>query len=165
MHDSDEFDLQRTAYHEAGHVVVALQQGAILDHATIDPPNDGGVDRFGQTVAAWPEKNQATRTASEICVSIAGPIAEMIYTGESFALESVPEWQADWQRAMAAAEILANKQHSESILVERAHEQVFRFLNSSDGWAAVAAIADLLLAHETIDHDQCAEVMKFWLPF
>jgi len=41
-------------------------------------------------------------------------------------------------------------------------QQVWNFFEDENVWAATCAIADLLLAHETIEHDQVAETWAFW---
>ena len=119
-----------TAYHEAGHVVMALQTGGTIVRASIEPPDDDGPNR---------------------------------YTNEMRDLESVPEWHADWQRVLISAVHFSNHEAKARRMIEQSKQAVHSLLDSENGWAAVAAIADLLLTHDTVEHEQCQETVGFWL--
>ena len=48
--------------------------------------------------------------------------------------------------------------------LEKMTAQLYRTLNRDEYWAALAAITDELLAHETLDGEQTEEIMQLWLP-
>ncbi|MCA9079144.1 MAG: hypothetical protein KDA58_01245, partial [Planctomycetaceae bacterium] len=74
------------AYHEAGHAYVALQLGARVLSLTIDPDWDDGPQRYGDTEIAWDtdELTDEEFRHHSILVALAGPVAEMIHTGDPF---------------------------------------------------------------------------------
>ena len=153
-----------TAYHEAGHVVMALKLGGQIVHATLEPPNDDGLQRYGETVTSWRGMGRDSLLMAEIAVSVAGPISEMIYTGERGELSECPEWCADWATSLERALLLCSSHHAALKLIEKTRRQTETYFSTDSGWAAVAAIADLLLAHDTVEHDICYDEVHFWLP-
>jgi len=157
------------AYHEAGHALVALLLGGNVRSVTIEPDNDDGPTRQGDTQVLWPRSRMSDRQFNEsaIKVSLAGPVAEMIYSGEPYHPGLVAEWAADWRDAWQAASQLPQLntderrrlQYLEQISVELYHR-----LRRDDLWAALASLADHLLAHETLDSEQVNEIVRAWLP-
>jgi ATP-dependent Zn protease len=111
--------MEATAYHEAGHVFMAIYVGARVRSVTIEPERDDGPDRFGDTHVEWDHRRFTTREL-----------------------------------------------HEKSVLayLEKMTAQLYRTLNRDEHWAALAAITDELLAHETIDGEQAEEIMQQWLP-
>ena len=85
----------RTAYHEAGHAVVAMLKGRRFRHATIVPDDgDGSLGHvhFRLSRAFSPDNwsagnwvlddgRKAKRLDDEVCILVAGMAAEAIYTG------------------------------------------------------------------------------------
>ena len=45
------------------------------------------------------------------------------------------------------------------VLIVRLHQ----WLGGEDCWAAIAAVADQLLAHEFVEEDELAETLTFWI--
>ena len=97
--------MEATAYHEAGHVFMALYLGARVRSVTIEPDRDDGPDRFGDTQVEWDHSQFTTRELHEksVLVALAGPVAEMIHRGEPYHPGFVAEWAADWREAWEAA--------------------------------------------------------------
>ena len=153
---------ERTAYHEAGHVVMAIQLGATIVHASIEPDGEGP-HRSGETITRWPPQSDRQVGYASLCVSLGGPVAEMIHTGDVSELPAISEWRVDREQAVEAAMRLAGHRDELPQLIGGAMTSVREFLNSENGWAAVAAIADLLLTHDTVEHVQCLEAVGFWL--
>src|SRR6187401_3483723 len=93
------------AYHEAGHVLLAVLLGARIRSVTIEPDRDDGPERYGDTQILWPRGRWSAREQAEkdVQVALAGPVAEMIHSGDPFHPGFVAEWAADWQAAWMAA--------------------------------------------------------------
>jgi ATP-dependent Zn protease len=89
------------AYHEAGHALVALLLGGKVKHVTIEPDYDDGPDRQGDTQVLWrlSEISNKEFLKKAVQVSLAGPVAEMIYSGDPYQPGLVAEWAADWREA------------------------------------------------------------------
>ncbi|MDG2383137.1 MAG: hypothetical protein P8N76_15825 [Pirellulaceae bacterium] len=153
------------AYHEAGHAFLATYVGAQVHSVTIAPDWDDGPERFGDTQIGWHRDRFSSSEIRQnsIRVALAGPVAEMLYRGEPLHPGFVPEWSNDWVVAWeAAAAILGDEQrrltHLEGVVVE-----LYRFLDQTLHWAALAAIADNLLAHDTLESEQVREILSSWL--
>jgi len=150
------------AYHEAGHALAAYLLGGEVRQVTIEPDRDDGPRRQGDTQVLWrrsrvTEKEYA-RWAVE--VSLAGPVAEMIYSGEPYHPGLVAEWAADWQEAWESASLLHPDERKRLRYLEDASIELYRRLEADDVWPALAALADNLLAHETLDGEQVEEILR-----
>jgi hypothetical protein len=151
-----------TAYHEAGHAVVAQMLGGIVSRITIEPENDDGPERFGDTQVLW-RRSQLTDTAHpkrlvEVC--LAGPVAEMIYSGNPYHPGLVAEWAVDWREAWIAAIPLHAKEEPRLKFLEQTSIQLYHRVKRDEIWAVLASVADNLLAHATLDQDQFADVVR-----
>jgi ATP-dependent Zn protease len=153
------------AYHEAGHVFMAFVVGARVRYVTIEPDRDDGPERYGDTQVLWQRSRYAPRELAEkeVQVALAGPVAEMIHSGDPFHPGFVAEWSADWQAAWASAEILAPDEQKRMRYLEQASIQLHRLLGRDDHWAALAAVVDNLLAHERLEEEEIAEILQAWL--
>ena len=61
-----------TAYHEAGHAIMAVSYGGRIIHVSIDPPDDDGLNRFGESIVQWPRAAARDIEIAELKVSRAG---------------------------------------------------------------------------------------------
>lgn len=154
-----------SAYHEAGHALMAICVGAAVHQITIEPENDDGPDRFADIQVIWPADPNGSREWCErsVRVALAGPVAEMIYRGEPWHPGFVAEWAADWKAAWEAAAVLHAAAKPRLRYLEQTTRQVHRFLSQDARWAALAALVDELLAHETLEGEQVHEVVSMWL--
>ena len=136
------------AYHEAGHALLATRVGARIRRVTIEPDRDDGPEREGDTQVEWMRGRWTEQEYGErsVWVALAGPVAEMIYRGEPYHPGVVAEWAADWQQAWDAASPLATHPQQRLRYLEQTTRHLYRLLNREDFWAALAAIADELLA-------------------
>jgi ATP-dependent Zn protease len=153
------------AYHEAGHALMALALGGEVQLVTIEPDRDDGPQREGDTQVVWrrsgiSDKEFASRA---IQVSLAGPVAEMIYTGYPYHPGLIAEWAGDWREAWQAATLLHAGERQRLAYLEQVAVQLYHRLQADDHWAALAALADHLLAHETLEGEQVAEIIGAWL--
>ena len=150
------------AYHEAGHALVAHLLGGQIQLVTIAPDDADGPRRSGDAQIVWRRSRMSDRefAAKSIQVHLAGPVAEMIYSGEPYHPAFIAEWSADWEGALAAAEVLFPDEHKRVTYVEQTVAALHRQLQGDDLWPALAALADHLLAHETLDREQVEEVLQ-----
>lgn len=152
------------AYHEAGHALVAHVLGGRVKQVTIEPDNDDGPERTGDTQIRWRNVTDEREFAQNVVqVCLAGPVAEMIYSGDPYHPGVVPEWAADWQDAWDAARPLFPEERKRLQYLEEVSIALYHRMNRDDFWAALAAIADHLLAHETLEAAEFRELVTEWL--
>lgn len=147
---------------------MAIVLGGCVEHITIEPHLDDGPSRYGETITSWPWTERGAvppkqRISAEIAVSLAGPVAEMIYLNERSEIEAVEEWSFDCRMANQLASQVTASPVSKVKLLRESESMVRERLNEPETWSAVAALSDELLAHETLEHDQIQEVTLFWL--
>ena len=154
-----------SAYHEAGHAIVAIHVGARIRYATVEPDRDDGPQRYADIQVEWPIAELTEREFHEksVLVALAGPVAEMIYSGDPLHPGFVAEWAADWKLAWEAAAPLFPHQRQRLAYLEQTTARVYRLLDREDYWAALAAIVDNLLAHETLDGEEIEDIVAQWL--
>ena len=153
------------AYHEAGHALAAHLLGGEVRSVTIEPDRDDGPRRDGDTQVVWrrsrmSEKDWA-RTTVQVC--LAGPVAEMLYSGDPYHPGLVAEWAADWQEAWQAAAPLHVDERRRMQYLEDESIRLYHRRKEEPAWSALAAIADNLLAHETLEAEQVEEIVAEWL--
>lgn len=153
------------AYHEAGHALMARLVGGEVKQVTIEPDNDDGPDRQGDTQVLWRRAGISEREFAKkaVQVSLAGPVAEMIYSGDAYHPGLVAEWAADWRDAWEAAVPLHASERLRLKYLEKVSIQLYHRLKQEDMWAVLASLADNLLAHETLDGEQVEEILGNWL--
>ena len=163
MVDDDQLEL--TAYHEAGHVVMGVMLGAEIRSASIVADFDSEeAPRYGACELAWSMRGVADRQHAEreIRTALAGPVAEQIYVGET-EIRIQRESSVDWIYAASFADkIHADKSKRTSFLFDIA-EGIRDLYRRDEVWAAVASTADELLAHDELDGETLTESVQFWI--
>jgi len=153
------------AYHEAGHALMAYLLGGQVRQVTIEPDHDDGPRRGGDTQILWRRPAPGDKAFAQISVQVhlAGPVAEMIYSGEPYHPAFVAEWAADWEGATQAAALLHADQRKQVQYLEQVSAQLYRQLQDDELWMPLASLADNLLAHETLEQEQVEEVFREFL--
>ena len=156
---------ETSAYHEAGHAFMAIYVGARVRSVTIDPDWDDGPDRYADTQVEWPLSQfaDAQLCLKSIQVALAGPVAEMIHSGEPYHPGLVAEWASDWTDAWQNAGSLVSSERDRLRFLEQTVVELYRLLDQPLCWAALAAIVDSLLAHETLDGNEVEDIVRQWL--
>lgn len=144
---------------------MATYVGARVRSVTIDPDDDDGPERFADTQVEWPLSDFSQRELSEnsILVALAGPVAEMIYRGEPYHPGFVAEWAADWREAWQHAAFVSDSDKKRLAYLERTTVRLYQLLDQEDHWAALASIADHLLAHETLETEEVEAIVRQWM--
>lgn len=155
-----------TAYHEAGHAVVGYALGGRIESISLG--GDDGEDlprRFGDCRVNWgPVDTTADwQLQREIMTLLAGPVAEMIYRGEKLHPAFFGPWTEDWRLAFERGVVIAKDPELRTRALERLIVQLHGQMKTDDCWAAIAAVADQLLAHEYLEEDQLADTLAFWM--
>ncbi|MFT5522863.1 MAG: ATP-dependent Zn protease [Pirellulaceae bacterium] len=154
-----------TAYHEAGHAVIAMLLGGRVASVTIDPENDDGPERYGDTKVEWLRDRFSDKEFHEnlVQVALAGPVAEMIYRGEPLHPGFVAEWSGDWRTAWEMAAALHSDEQKRLQYLELTTTHLHRLLKKEPYWSALAAVSDNLLAHERLDNEELEDIVRAWL--
>ncbi len=144
---------------------MAVFLGGQVRSVTIDPDRDDGPKRTGDIEVLWQHDRFTARQLQEnlVWVALAGPVAEMIHRGEPLHPGFVAEWTSDWSLAWQAATALHANEKTRLTYLEKATVQLYRTLERDDHWAALAAVVDNLLAHETLEGEDVEEILAQWL--
>ncbi|OYP28216.1 hypothetical protein [Rhodopirellula sp. MGV] len=154
-----------TAYHEAGHAVIGFLLGGTIESVGMYAEEDDWLpERFGDCHVNWGrvDPNANLQIEREVLTLLAGPVAEMIYREEDMHPADDPTWQHDWQLASQLCRRMFPDPYAREVFMTAAltvlKDQIWR----DRCWAAIAAVADELLAHENLDADQLSDILRFW---
>jgi hypothetical protein len=144
---------------------MAVYLGAHVAAVSIAPDRDDGPERFGDVQVVWRRGQMSVREFhnKQVLVALAGPAAEMIYRQEPLHPGFVAEWADDWRRAWEAAAPLLTDNQKRLALLEQATRQTYDLISLDRHWAAVAALADELAAHERLEGEEIQEILQFWM--
>ncbi len=156
--------MELDAYHEAGHAYMATRLGGRVTLVSVEPESDDGPRRSGETQIRWSHK----LTERELCeraiqVALAGPVTEMLYSGDPYHPGLVVEWAQDWQMARAQAARLWPREREQIEFLERMTLELYHLMDTEPHWSAVAALADHLLTHETLEGPEVREIVGEWV--
>ena len=156
---------ETTAFHEAGHAFAAVMVGARVISVTIDPDYNDMPDRYGDTEVGWDRSQFSDREFAEkfALVSLAGPVAEMILSGDRWHPASLPEWSGDWHQAMHSARKLFKLDADCVRFLERMAVEAHQVFSRDDVWPFIGAIVDELVAHETLEGERVHEIVEEWM--
>lgn len=144
---------------------MAIVSGAKVVSVTIEPDWDDGPERYGDTEVLWRRSEFGERELAEnaVLVSLAGPAAEMTYRGEPYHPGFVAEWAQDWRDAWEAATPLIRDERKRLAYLEQQTATLCQLLDEENHWAAVAELADQLLAHDRLEAEEVATCVAQWL--
>ncbi|MBI5489932.1 MAG: M50 family metallopeptidase [Deltaproteobacteria bacterium] len=146
--------LERTAYHEAGHAVMAVLQGRTFGDISIIPSEgtSGRVDGFALTqdqqieIAAGPRRRLERHVRSEIMIYYAGHVAESMRTGKLTLLGA----ENDLAQAAEMATKLYADEATRGAFVLWLWHLTREALQERVNWAAVGTLALALLVEEVV---------------
>lgn len=153
------------AYHEAGHALMAWKAGARIESLTIDPESDDSLAREGEARVIW-EPSRYTAQEFAICgisVALAGPVAELVQSGSDADEQQLNAWTVDWKEAWEAAGRIHHSPEARLTMIEAAVRDLRLLFEDERWWSALAAIADHLLAWDSLEHDDVEEIAEHWL--
>jgi len=155
-----------SAYHESGHAVVGYLLGGAVESVGLYAEADEYLpERFGDCHVNWGRVDPDCdwQVQREMLTILAGPVAEMIYTGEPRSIDSHPPWQHDWLWVLRRSRQIAAPPEQRAKLLANMVRYLKRHVAGETCWPAVAAVADELLAHERLDAEQLSETLGFWI--
>lgn len=149
-------DKQSTAYHEAGHAVVAHVLGLDIEKVTII----GDEESAGQCIAPLPENfmpyddEDYELMEKHLMTNMGGAAADELRKGERPSLIG-----NDRDGAFDLVSRLAGGNEDEQLEIsEQAHQKAKRILGSK--WGAVESLAETLIRCEELNGDQAVEAMQ-----
>lgn len=137
-----------TAYHEAGHAVMALALGRLIDRVTIVP----GKTQFGHATLGQCKIQKSRARASkdwledEMLILLAGMVAEAQFTGQYCTAGATQDLRA----VRRLAESRSGNPRQVERVERRALDKAEYILSDDEHWQAVEAIVKQLLEHQTI---------------
>ena len=164
--------LEATAYHEAGHAVMAILVRMGFGKVTIERKRDslGHIlhNKWRKTFSPRSEDMRSRyQLEKAIRTCLAGPVAEKMWSGEKHI-----KWGADGSHAVEYASYLSQGGLHHNMFYfsgsDRAIEAYLRFvaicceeqLAITLNWAAVEAVAKALLEKRTINSKECRAVIR-----
>lgn len=132
-----------TAYHEAGHAVMALALGRAVHKVSIEP----NTTRLGEcALAKGTVRPSKDRVETDALVLLAGVAAEARYSGR-YAWDGAVR---DLRQVRSLARGRAGSERQAERLERRWLDKTEYLLEDAAHWQAVLAIASELIAHRTI---------------
>ena len=154
-----------TAYHESGHAVVAYALGGTVQGMQLNGEADDWLPaRFGECRIQWGrvELDLDWQRKREILTILAGPVVEMVYRGETFHPAFYGPWKHDWDQAWRTATLMWSNEKQRMRALENVMVELRRQVQLERVWAAIAALADELVAHEMLEEEFVEDILGFW---
>ena len=139
---------------------MAVLIGGIVEIATVLPNFDDLPKRSGDVRVRW---DTSTNWKSKALVALAGPAAEMVFREEPLHPGFIAEWAEDWAIAWDYSKIASTNEKNRLALLEQIAIELYHTFRRDEIWNAVAALADELLAHETLYQAEIEETIRFWI--
>ncbi|MGX9574094.1 hypothetical protein [Mesorhizobium sp. f-mel] len=165
LRQNAEYERTATAYHEAGHAVIAWLYGLSFDRVTI--VRDGDVadcvyysptDHLAKPMRWW------TRWRNSLAYSSAGgPIAEAIWLGKPYDNDGVLNWQASFLFSPTDFEGVMDRDGA-AFLHPRSQAMYEIMKGRADVWSAVVGLAESLLELGTVTGDDADRLIRKHIP-
>ena len=152
---------EKTAYHEAGHIVVAFEMGISVRYVTIRPHGKG---ILGNTVL---RRNKFTPGVNGyVILKLAGAVAAQLFRPDTYpanydqALGVMRDagFCDDFQQADDAANALFNTYEEKQIYLQKMIDRTEKLVNSDWCQEAIQAIAEALLEKSTLTGREAKEI-------
>jgi len=142
-----------TAYHEAGHAVMAIALGRSIHKVTIAPGQSHiGVQHLGVChIKGGRSKSSKDRLEDDVMILLSGLVAEAVWTGR-YAPEGAMQ---DLRQVRRHAQTRAEGERQVERLERRLLQKTQHHLSDPAMWRAIELIADELLRCQTIS-GRCA---------
>ena len=140
-----------TCWHEAGHALLAHRLGAEVLEVTIEGDDEA---RAAEAKVRWVGFRARDRLLASAQVCLGGPIAEMLYRGQSLKLGDpslLSSWVADWREFESCLAELERNPARRAALAEELAAEAHLQLTGAANEEQLARIADMLAAHGTLD--------------
>jgi hypothetical protein len=145
--------LETIAYHEAGHVVMAVLQGLYLDRTAIIAWGAGEAARRGNSIIGYPPSSAGKRKQAQSL--LAGPLAEERYLGTKQGL-----WCISCDR-LATLEMVPSRRKAGGAMFKWYYKlQAETMQLVAEHWALVCAVAIALLQNRMLTGDRVKEIMR-----
>ena len=154
-----------TAYHESGHAVIAYALGGTVQGMQLGGEADEWLPaRFGDCRIQWGrvDPDLDWQRKREILTILAGPVVEMVYRDEPFHPAFFAPWKHDWEQAWRTATPMWTDEKQRMAALETIIVELRRQVQMERVWAAIAALADELLAHEVLEEESVEDILGFW---
>lgn len=153
--------METAAYHEAGHGVIAVMLGGTVSGLSIATDDGWAV---GEATVSWhADGPRAQMLMDDIKTALAGPISEMVFSGDYDYLRIESEHLVDWQIVMKNMDQLCLSTTSRMSLLRELVSDLYHLVRTDHVWSAIGDVAELLLLHEAIDGELVYETTSFWL--
>ena len=96
-------------------------------------------------------------------LAISGGGATVTFTLDPFSLRITGKDGASLLETATAGIGLVMDERRRLAFLEDVTRQVYQLCDQAEAWAAIAALADELLAHETLEREQVLEVLSVWM--
>ncbi len=155
-------ELEKVAYHEAGHVVMHVLYGLRFNYVTIEP-DDECLGRVHGRYAPWfrPDVDNshyvAHHSEAQIMTFLAGPVAEEIATGEEAEEFSLVVDGDDVSKAMDLALRMKGGGDEASAYLDELRGRAEDDVDTS--WHLVEAVAAALLARRFLREEDAYDLM------
>jgi ATP-dependent Zn protease len=164
-----ELGLERIAYHEAGHAVIAHLFGTGIERVSIEhSPLD---HELGHTLRknadlkrlegmSPSEIQEQTKNiiGSRVIFLLAGMFAEHIYNGEPEKIEIAPGSSGDLESLRVYTQLLQLPELQKQLLIKVGKKLALEFLDAN--WGAVKALASALLEKGTVSGEEATEIIE-----